>query len=370
MLRARHSLILMIALEVSLLTTAAFAQLKTRNVVLIVPDGVRWQEVFQGPDQSLMNRDHGGVRDEAALRRGFWRATPTEGRQTLFPFFWNVIAKQGQLYGNQAAGSVAQVTNGLKFSYPGYNEILSGRPDPRIDRNNFGPNPNTTVFEFLNRLPEFRGRVAAFGTWGVFSAIFNRERSGLFVHAGWEPPPGGRPGPRLALLEELYRTTTRTWEDNAYDSFMHAAVKDYLQANRPRVLFLGYGETDEWYHGGRYDLLLRSAQQFDRFVADLWGTLQVLPEYHDQTTFLLTTDHGRGSGPTKWKDHGREVEGAENIWIAALGPDTRPLGERKNVPPVTQAQVAATVAALVGQDYRREAPTAAAPLADVLGPAR
>ena len=111
---ARHSMILTIALA-----TAAFAQVKTRNVVLIVPDGLRWQEVFQGPDEALMSKESGGVRDLAALRREFWRATPAEGRQTLLPFFWNVIEKQGQLYGNQAAGSIAQVTNGLKFSYPG-----------------------------------------------------------------------------------------------------------------------------------------------------------------------------------------------------------------------------------------------------------
>lgn len=369
----RRSLVLTILLAASLLaasSSAALAATKTRNVVLIVTDGFRWEEVFQGADDSLMNKEYGGVRDVAILRKDFWRETPEKGRQTLLPFFWNVIARKGQLYGNQGLGSVARVTNGLKFSYPGYNEMLTGFPDPRIDRNSFGPNPNVTVFEYLNRLPEFRGRVAAFGTWDAFDAIFNRERSGLLVRAGWDAAAGGKASPKQALIEELYRTTTRLWEDNVYDSFLHAALKEYLQANRPRVLFVGYGETDEWYHSGRYDLLLRSAHQFDRFVEDLWTTLQGLPEYGEQTSFIITTDHGRGSGLSKWKNHGREVEGAEDIWIAVMGPDTPPLGERKNIPAVAQSQVAATVAALLGQDYRREAPAAAAPLADALGPAR
>ncbi len=347
--------------------TVPLAEVKTSNVVLIVTDGLRWQEVFRGPDHSLMNKDYGGVKNIAALRQAFWRDTPEEGRQAVLPFFWNVIAKKGQLYGNQDVGSVARVSNGLKFSYPGYNEILTGYPDPRINRNDFGPNPNVTVLEFLNRLPEFRGRVAAFGTWDVFAAIFNRERSGLFVRAGWERPGAGELPPRRALLDELYGTTTRLWDDNVYDSFLHADLKEYLKTNRPRVLFVGYGETDEWAHGGRYDLLLRSAHQFDRFVADLWGTLQALPEYRDQTAFIITTDHGRGDGLSKWKDHGREVEGAENIWVAVLGPGTPPLGERKHVAPVTQSQIAATVTALLGKDYRQEAPAAAPPLADVLG---
>ena len=47
-----------------------------------------------------------------------------------------------------------------------------------------------------------------------------------------------------------------------------------------------------------------------------------------------------------------------------IGPDTPPLGERKNVEPVTQAQIAATIAALMGKDYVKEVPKAARPIAD------
>jgi len=106
----------------------------------------------------------------------------------LFPFLWGVVAKQGQIFGNQAKGSVAVVTNGMAFSYPGYNEMLTGHPDPRIDRNEFGINPNLTVFEWLNRMSEFRGKVAVYGTWNVFKDIFNEQRSGLVMQAGWDLP--------------------------------------------------------------------------------------------------------------------------------------------------------------------------------------
>jgi hypothetical protein len=70
---------------------------------------------------------------------------------------------------------------------------------------------------------------------------------------------------------------------------------------------------------------------------------------------------------TEWKEHGVEEKGSENIWIAVLGPDTAPLGERTRVAPVTQAQIAATMAAFVGKDYRRDVPQAAVPIAGVLG---
>ena len=163
--------------------------LKTRNVVLIVSDGLRWQEIFAGADPTLMDSEHGGIwADPVELKRKFWRDDVAERRQALFPFLWNVIAKQGQIFGNQTKGSVARVTNGMAFSYPGYNEMLTGHPDPKIDRNEFGPNPNLTVFEWLNRMPEFRGKVAVYGTWNVFQDIFNEKRSGLVMQTGGPCP--------------------------------------------------------------------------------------------------------------------------------------------------------------------------------------
>ncbi|MBZ5563915.1 MAG: alkaline phosphatase family protein [Acidobacteriia bacterium] len=348
-------------------SAGAHSNLRTRNVVLIVSDGLRWQEVFDGPEVGVMNNQSGGVSDPGGLRKEFLRQTPEESRQALMPFFWTVIARQGQLYGNRAKGSTAQVSNGLKFSYPGYNEMLVGYPDPRINRNGAGPNPNVTVFEWLNRMSEFHGRVAAFATWSVFTDIFNGERSGIYIYAGWNPVEARKLTPKLALLQELRATTPQLWEGNIYDSFLQASLKEHIPADRPRVLFVGYGETDEWAHSGRYDLYLRSAHHFDQFVADLWNTMQSLRQYKGKTTFVITTDHGRGRTAADWKDHGRDIEGAEEVWIAVLGPDTPPLGERARTAPATQGQVAATVAALLGKAYRQDVPAAAPPLPDATG---
>jgi hypothetical protein len=342
--------------------------LKTRNVVLIVSDGLRWREIFTGADSTLLNDKDGGIwDDEKRLRRDYWRDDVSERRRALFPFLWTVVAKQGQIFGNRDKGSIAHVTNGLAFSYPGYNEMLSGHPDPRINSNEFGVNPNLTVFEWLNKLPEFQGKVAVCGTWNVFADIFNEKRSGLVMQAGWNPPEKGNLTPSQDLLNRLYRTTTRLDDDDVYDSFLQIPLLEYVRANHPHVLFVGYGETDNWAHSGRYDLVLESAHQFDRFTEELWNTMQSMPEYHDQTTFIITTDHGRGSGPVDWKEHGIDQKGSDNIWIAVLGPDTAALGERSNIAAVTQAQIAATLAALLGKDYAREVPAAAPPLPAITG---
>ena len=331
---------------------------KTRNVILVIADGVRWQEVFTGADPALLNEE---------LKKKYWDDDPTVRRRKLFPFLWETAATRGQIYGNQTKGSVAQVTNTMWFSYPGYNEMATGVADPRIDTNEFGPNPNVTVFEWLNTRPGFAGRVEVFATWATFADIFNGARSRLPIRSGATLVDANDKSARGALLSELYRTTTRLEGADPYDSFVHVVLRDHLRAHRPRVLFVGYGETDTFQHMGRYDAFLEAAHSFDGYLADLWQQLQSTPAYKDQTTLIVSTDHGRGSGPVEWRDHGVDQKGSDGIWIAVIGPDTPPLGERHEMAPVTQSQIAATIAALVGEDFRQFNPTAAPPLREVLG---
>ena len=140
--------------------------------------------------------------------------------------------------------------------------MSTGFPNDAIDSNEFGPNPTPSVFEWLNKFAEFHGQVAIYGTWNVFENIFNRRRSGLIIQAGWTPPPGKSPSsPRDALLKRLYATTTPLDEEDVGNSFLQVALLDYVKSAKPRVLFVGYGETDNWAHQGRYDLVLDSAHR-------------------------------------------------------------------------------------------------------------
>ena len=351
-----------------LLATPAMAG-ETRNIVLIVLDGVRWQEVFSGADPLLLNEEVGGSWEtEKKLKARYWNDDPNTRRRLLLPFLWEVVARQGQIYGNQALGSVARVTNAQDTSYAGYNEMSVGFPDPTIDdTNEHGPNANVSVFEWLNGRTEFAGQVAIFGNWPTYKDIFNEPRSHLYTQADATPPPtAGKPTPRQALLRRLYETTTLLDVGAVPDSFTQVALLDYVGSAHPRVLFVGYGDTDDWAHSGRYDNVLASAHHADAFIRELWQTMQAMSKYRGKTTFIITTDHGRGSGPVDWKENGVEQKGSENVWIAVLGPDTPALGERRNAAPVTQAQIAATIAALLGRDYRAAEPRAAPPLAEVL----
>ena len=338
---------------------------RTRNILLVTTDGLRWQEVFGGADLALLNREDGGVQRVDLLKDEFGGDVPENRRKALLPFMWNVVARHGQIFGNANAGSEAKVTNGRNFSYPGYNEIFTGAADPSIDSNDKVPNGNVTVLEWLNGQDDFHNRIAAFGSWDVFPFILNQTRSKLRVVAGWNPLTGRGLSSEERLLSRLIAETPRIWEECCYDAFTFHAALEYFKRQRPRVLYIGLGETDEFGHMGRYDQYLHAANRFDTHMRILWETVQSLPDYRGTTTLIVTTDHGRGDAPVEWKSHGAKIKGSERIWIGVLGPDTPALGERTNVAPVTQSQIAATLATFLGLDYRASAPRAAPPIKDV-----
>ncbi len=338
----------------------------TENVILLMTDGLRWQEVFTGAEELLMSKENGGVTDVEGLRKASWRDTPEARREVLMPYFWNVVAKQGQVYGNQHKGSVAQVTNGMNFSYPGYNETLCGFGDPRIDSNDKRPNHNVTVFEWLHRKPAFQGRVAAFGVWDVFPYIFNRQRCGFYINAGFEPLEEGAVSRQVQLLNRLRTETPRRWAAEPFDAVPYLTALEYFKERKPRVFFLSLNETDSWGHEGRYDEYLTAAHRADAYLGEIWETAQSMPQYKDKTTLIFLPDHGRGDAPVEWKNHGKKVPRSEFIWIGVLGPDTPALGERSNVPLVTQSQVAATLAAALGEDYNAAQSEAGKPIAAAL----
>ncbi|QNI36486.1 alkaline phosphatase family protein [Edaphobacter albus] len=339
---------------------------KTKNVVIVMTDGLRWQEVFRGADASLFPDTKDANAEDKKLRQQFSPGTPEQNRTALMPFFWNTIAKQGQIFGDRDAQSSVVVTNGFKFSYPGYSETLTGRPNPAIDSNDAPNNPHASVLEWLNNQAEFKGKVAAFAMWDRFAQILRRSESGLPVNVAYEPLILSPMPQGLSDLNAVKTSLPRIFgDDESYDApeFYQALV--YLHQKKPRVLFISLGETDDWAHRRNYPQYLASAHRFDSYLQTLWNTLQSMPEYRNSTTLVLTTDHGRGSGK-EWSSHGQKIDGAENIWTAYLGPDTRALGQRANVPQLTQGQLAATVAALLGKNFGATDPSITPSITDVL----
>jgi arylsulfatase A-like enzyme len=77
-----------------------------------------------------------------------------------------------------------------------------------------------------------------------------------------------------------------------------------------------------------------------------------MEQYRDNTTLIITTDHGRGRTPADWAEHDAGIQGCQDIWIAILGPKTPAIGEARDYADVTQSDVAATMLQYLGLDAR------------------
>jgi hypothetical protein len=364
------SFLLVAALSFAAPTFAQSAH-KTENVIVVMVDGMRWQEIFRGADDTLLQSQGPAALGDykplnAAATAQFGQGTPAERRAALLPFLWSTVAHQGQLYGNRDLGSDSHVTNGLNFSYPGYSETVTGVADPRIHSNDNVPNPNQSVFAWLNQKPEFAGKVAAFGAWAAFQGIFDEKNCGFLVNAGWDPLTAIPATPELVLLNKLKAETPHVWDDEPFDALPFHTAVEYMKAKHPRVLFVGLGETDDWAHSGSYPFYLTAAHLADGYLRELWDLAQSMPEYKGKTTLVVLPDHGRGEG-AQWTTHGEKIAPARETWMGFIGPDTAATGEQGKGTVVTESQIAATVAALLGEDYHAARPNSGEPIRAVVG---
>ncbi|MBR7618928.1 alkaline phosphatase family protein [Phenylobacterium sp. 20VBR1] len=352
---------LIAALALALAATApALAKPAEERLVLVTVDGLSWQELFHGADPARA-ADKTFVEDPAALKPQFIDV-PDRAR-ALTPFLHDVVAKQGVLLGDRDHGGCVRVTNDMWFSYPGYNEILTGRVDPAITSNEHGQNKNVTVLEWLNGQPGFQGKVRAVTSWNTFDDILAASRSKLAVNAGWATSASRTP--MEATLARLQAQTPRRWAGVRFDLFTHGYALETLKHDKPRVLYVSYGETDDFAHDGLYDQTLIAARRTDAFIGELWAALQADPAYAGKTTLIVTTDHGRGTDarPEAWKSHGKPAwPGSDETWIAAIGPSIAP-----QVTPTKDClganQVAATGLKSLGLDWTAFDPAAGPPLA-------
>lgn len=333
----------------ALLPLIVFAQpsTKTKNIFIITTDGFRWQEVFSGADMDIMSNTK-FVADTALLQELYGGATSELRRQKLMPFFWNVIAKKGQIFGNRNYNNQVNVSNFYKISYPGYNEMLTGYADPKFIPNSPKYNQNINVLEYLNTQEAFKDKVVAFSSWNIFPYILHEERSNIIVNSGYELIDEADSAAKyINQVQDKIQHKTHC----RYDQLTFLSAKQYIETKHPKVVLIGLGETDEFAHQGKYDKYLQQANNVDKMIAELWYYVQTDPFYKNNTTFIITTDHGRGKKPTSWYAHNLLVNGSGEIWQAMIGPDIAPLGEIKIPQKIYLKQIAATISSLLGMNF-------------------
>ncbi len=350
---------LLISFLLSLITGQAFSQ-NAENIIIITTDGFRWQEVFMGMDSTIANNKKYNQGDSAEIFKKYWADNAIERRKKLLPFLWTHIESNGNIYGNRNIGNKVNVANPYWFSYPGYNEIFTGFPDTLINSNDYKANPNTTLIEFLNKQAKFKNKVAAFGAWDAFDRILNEQRSGVPVVKAFDNNAGKKVSSREILLNKMLQDSYKPFgEEECLDVFTHYAAMECLQVKKPKVIYIAYGETDEWAHHGYYRDYLNAANTVDKWIKDLWEFLQSNPAYKNKTALFITTDHGRGDvNKDQWTSHNNKISGANEIWFALMGPGIHPKGEVKKQEQLYQQQFAQTMANWLGLKFTCEHPVA------------
>ena len=331
---------------------------QAENIIIITTDGYRWQELFKGMDSAIANNSKFNQDDSSYIFEKYWSSNENERRKKLMPFFWSNIVNHGQIYGNRKFDNKVNNANPYWFSYPGYSEIMTGFADTTINSNEFEPNPHVTVLEFLNRQSKFKNKVAVFGAWNAFDRILNQQRSGLPVFSAFDTIGGKNPTANEKLINAMMQESYRPFGNaECLDVFTHYAALEYLKTKKPRVLYIAYGETDEWAHHGYYRAYLDAARMVDEWIKQIWNFVESDPQYKNKTAIFITTDHGRGdSEKNEWTDHGSGVADAYEIWFAAMGTGVASTGEQKNTTQLYQDQFAQTISKLLGYTYKASHP--------------
>lgn len=331
----------------------------SENLIVIVLDGMRWQEVFAGADSALIDNPS-FTQNKKRVQSRFGGADPKIRREKLFPFIWKTIAPTGQLYGNRWQQSNVNVHNPYHLTYPGFSEMLTGHVNQEISSNKLVINKSNNVLEMINKEKGFEGKVALFATSDLFPFLMDKKNSKVYVNA--DSDSLAFTSPEFKLLNEMQRLTAKPTTERP-DLLTYFAAREYLKKYKPRVLYLALGETDAFAHDGNYDQYLETALAQDKMIESLWALVQSIPQYKNKTTLLITCDHGRGDAlKQQWTSHGPDIADSGEIWIAAMGPLTKAHGEMKKHPGIYQEQLAATMAAVLGIDYRPVTHVAAPPI--------
>lgn len=322
---------------------------KDTRLIIITIDGLRWQEVFTGADAELIGNAK-SVRDTAELRKAYWRATPEERREVLMPFTWKVIARQGTLIGNANKGSQMRVANKTNISYPGYCEMMTGMVDESIKENDAVNNLHRNVLEAANADPRYKGKVMMYGSWIPTRYAIHNEPAGLPASVGFEPNISKKQTPLLKLVDRMQEGMPHYWRSERFDAFTYAYALEALKHDHPKVMWISFGDIDEWAHSRNYTLYIDATNYTDAFIRDIVETCEADRFYRGKTTYLITCDHGRGSGDG-WAHHGSSSEGSERTWLMLYGKGISPKGETTNNGPFYTKQVAATIADILGIDF-------------------
>jgi arylsulfatase A-like enzyme len=208
-----------------------------------------------------------------------------------------------------------------------------------------------------------------FSSWERIERAASPEPQAFVLSAGrsvrWHQEELLRDPGAAAVLEESAKADAFPgYGDFRPDRLTSALAMSYLERRRPRLLYLGLGEPDEYAHRGDFAGYVASLRADDAVVGAVLETLERMGERGKRTTVLVTTDHGRAAD---WRHHGREMPESARVWLFAGGEGVSARGLVHSFRSHRLSDVAPTVRALLDMPSDA-APSAGAPIDELLAP--
>jgi len=112
-----------------------------------------------------------------------------------------------------------------------------------------------------------------------------------------------------------------TISSGANDNDVLTTTLGVIENYHPQLLWVYLADVDSQGYTGIWDNYIATIQNADEIVNTLWTTLQNDPVYQNNTTMLVTNDHGRHD--YDFSGHGCSCEGCQHIMFLAIGPDIK-----------------------------------------------
>ncbi len=279
------------------------------RTVLIVIDGVRYQDIFEGSDPDI-----------AAAQGAPFPHVPGEA---LTPKLHELI-ERGVALGAPGHGAPFMASGPNFVSLPGYSELLQGRP-ARCTENDCS---DTASFTLLDGFAQTRdpASIGAITSWTNIERVAASPASPGVVSAGrtggYTRDALGRDSVLAPLLDQgdqgAEALADPAGSDYRSDDATAALALAFLDEKEPPFLFVSLGDTDEHAHRGDYLRYLQALGRADAFVGEVMKRADRWRAEGVDTMILVTADHGRSAD---FVHHGREwPESARSFLIAAGGP--------------------------------------------------
>lgn len=261
--------VLVAAVGFPLSARSADSAYRTSNVFIVSISGLRASEAFDAPNPAQYVPNLNRLRADGTLYREFYNLGAT----------WTSAGSYAIAEGNW------DLTGDTCFYY----------------RNLYPRSP--TMFEYYRKA---RPDVPANKVWVIVSS----EDTEIVDHS------------THPLYGEDYAASVDTSYAWRADQVTYDRVIEKMQRHHPSLVYVQFNDVELKASQG-WSMYLSAIAKADALVGQLWDAIQADPLYRDQTTLIVTTDHGRHDDEHGgFRNSGCTCEGCKRLFLLALGPDT------------------------------------------------